>query len=136
MICVGQSKMRWILPGLPIACLILGALPNSVVMHFDRSPEYGGSFESFYSYLSLMPLGYGNLGPMLTMALCVVLAVMCIWNAFRPDVVRQRYTALVALVALAASCMNLLFREMTGIGYTISAMLLILLSIQIVINHK
>lgn len=114
----------WLLPLLPAAVLALGAVPDSVVMHFAN--YQGDPYEQFYSYFSLMPLGYGNWGPMLTMALSAVLLAVCIWNAVKPSRPRQRLTALLALVALMASLLNLLFQEMTAIGWIISLLLALL----------
>ncbi len=115
---------RWFLPLLPAAVLALGALPNSVVMYFAR--YQGDRYEQFYSFYSLMPLGYGNWGPMLTMALSAVLLVACLWNAVKPSRPRERLTALLAFVALLASLLNLLFHEMTPIGWIISLLLALL----------
>ncbi len=117
----------WLLPLLPVAVLALGALPNSVSMRFAN--YQGEPYVRFYSFYSLMPLGYGNWGPMLTMALSSVLLAVCIWNAIKPSRPRLKLTALLALIALLASLLNLLFQEMTPIGWIISLLLALLMGL-------
>lgn len=118
---------RWLLTLPPAAVLALGALPNSVVMHFAR--YQGDRYDQFYSFYSLMPLGYGNCGPMLTMVLSAILLLACLWNVIKPSRPRLRMTALLALVALLASLLNLLFQEMTPIGWIISLLLALLMGL-------
>lgn len=123
-----MSRLKgWLLALLPAAVLALGALPNSVVMRFAN--YQGEPYMRFYPYYSLMPLGYGNWGPMLTMVLSAVLLLACLWNAIKPSRPRQKLTALLALVALLASLLNLLFQEMTPIGWIISLLLALLMGL-------
>lgn len=131
-----KRSIRWIFPVFPAAVMLLGAVPQSIVMRFMRDPALGGMYLHYCSYYDPITLSYGNMGPILTMALAAVLMVMTVWNSIRPNLPRQRYTALVAGVAAAASALNLLFREMTAYGWIISALLLSLTVLQTVYNHK
>ena len=49
---------------LPLATLILELLPNGVVLNF-ANPE-GEPWRRTYSYFSLTPFGYANVGPFIT----------------------------------------------------------------------
>ena len=84
------------------AALILELLPWGAVLRFGRLAEDGtiGTFRETYSYFSLMPLGYGNLFPMLTGILTAVLLLLALlqlrWQSGR------RGNALFVLDILAA----------------------------------
>lgn len=130
-----QKAARWLFPVFPLLCMILGALPESIVMHFGAPPEIGGSHVFYCNYYDMMVLGYGNMGPILTMGLCLILIILCIINAKTDNRVSCSYASLVEAVAFLASLMNLLFREMTAIGYVISALLLIMTVLQVGYNN-
>lgn len=119
-----MKKALWFFPLLPLAVLLLGSLPRAVVMNF--ASYQGEPYQVYCSCYSTLPLGYGNWGPVLTMLLSAVLLVLSGWNALRPDGSRQRMTALIAFVAVLASLLNLLFQEMTLIGWGITGLLVLL----------
>lgn len=131
-----KESFRWLFPLFPAAVLVLGAIPKAVVMRFMRDPALGGEFLHYCSYYDLLPFGYGNMGPLLTMGLSAILTVISGWNAIRPNLLRQRYTVLIAGAAFVASLLNILFREMTVYGYSISALLLVMTLAQILYNRK
>ena len=110
---------------LPIAVLILGAVPTSQVMKFvvPGQPE---EFRLFYdSYYSAVHAEFGNWCGLLTMGLAgVLLAVysfLSMWNYIPLRLVAP----LIGCAATAASLINVLYGSMTGIGWWISGLLLL-----------
>lgn len=67
-------KRRWICLLLPILTIVLELLPYGAVCNFG-SPN-GAVTRETYSYFSLVPFGYANVGPMITAVLsCIVLVI-------------------------------------------------------------
>ena len=74
-----MQKKKWLLLALPLAALVLEALPFGAVLNF-ASPEEPMSVRKTFSYFSLTPFGYANFGPFLTALLTVALtAAVLIW---------------------------------------------------------
>lgn len=86
---------------LPLAALVLEAMPFSAVMIFavqgdDGAIEY---IRRTTSYFSLTPFGYANFGPLLTALLSCLLLALTVWLCVRPGT--GIYKAVLTVNALA-----------------------------------
>lgn len=86
---------------LPLAALVLEAMPFSAVMIFavqgdDGAIEY---IRRTTSYFSLTPFGYADFGPLLTALLSCLLLALTVWLCVRPGT--GIYKAVLTLNALA-----------------------------------
>lgn len=108
---------------LPLIALILELLPYGVVLNF-ANPE-GEPWRRTYSYFSMMPFGYANIGPLITAILTCVLLVLVVVYLFKPRKGLNTAILNVAGFATAASIMSLMFGfdYITVIGVIITALL-------------
>ena len=111
---------------LSVFCLtvfILELLPYGVVLNF-ANPE-GEPWRRTYSYFSMMPFGYANIGPLITAILTCVLLVLVVVYLFKPRKGLNTAILNVAGFATAASIMPLMFGfdYITVIGVIITALL-------------
>ncbi len=108
---------------LPLFALILELLPYGVVLNF-ANPE-GEPWRRTYSYFSMMPFGYANIGPLITAILTCVLLVLVVVYLFKPRKGLNTAILNVAGFATAASIMPLMFGfdYITVIGVIITVLL-------------
>ena len=108
---------------LPLATLILELLPNGVVLNF-ANPE-GEPWRRTYSYFSLTPFGYANVGPFITAILTCILLVLVAVYLFKPRNGLNTAILNVSGFATAASLMPLMFGfdYITVIGVIINLLL-------------
>ena len=108
---------------LPLATLILELLPNGVVLNF-ANPE-GEPWRRTYSYFSLTPFGYANVGPFITATLTCILLVLVVIYLFKPRNGLNTAILNVSGFATAASLMPLMFGfdYITVIGVIITLLL-------------
>lgn len=108
---------------LPLATLILELLPNGVVLNF-ANPE-GEPWRRTYSYFSLTPFGYANVGPFITAILTCILLVLVAIYLFKPRNGLNTAILNVSGFATAASLMPLMFGfdYITVIGVIITLLL-------------
>jgi len=108
---------------LPLATLILELLPNGVVLNF-ANPE-GEPWRRTYSYFSLTPFGYANVGPFITAILTCFLLVLVAVYLFKPRNGLNTAILNVSGFATAASLMPLMFGfdYITVIGVIITLLL-------------
>ena len=108
---------------LPLATLILELLPNGVVLNF-ANPE-GEPWRRTYSYFSLTPFGYANVGPFITAILTCILLVLVAVYLFKPRNGLNTAILNVSGFATAASLMPLMFGfdYLTVIGVIITLLL-------------
>lgn len=108
---------------LPLATLILELLPNGVVLNF-ANPE-GEPWRRTYSYFSLTPFGYANVGPFITAILTCILLVLVVIYLFKPRNGLNTAILNVSGFATAASLMPLMFGfdYITVIGVIITLLL-------------
>ena len=108
---------------LPLVALIFELLPYGVVLNF-ANPE-GEPWRRTYSYFSMMPFGYANIGPLITAILTCVLLVLVVVYLFKPRKGLNTAILNVAGFATAASIMPLMFGfdYITVIGVIITALL-------------
>ena len=109
---------------LPAAVLILCALPNAQVLEFAVPGQAGEVHRFYYSYYSAAPAAYGNLSGLLTVGLSAVLLGVYGMLLVRPYSPARLAAPLIGCGAVAASVINVLFGCMTGIGWCISALLM------------
>ena len=110
---------------LPATAMILGAVPTAQVLEFAVPGQESEVHRFFYSYYSVAPAAYGNLCGLLTMVLAVVLFGVYGLLLVREYSPVRLASPLIGCAATAASVINVLFDCMTGIGWCISALLLI-----------
>lgn len=115
-----------------VGILVLEALPWSAVLNF-ANPE-GTPFHRTYSYFSMMPFGYGNVGPLITAVLTCALVLLEFWNFKKPV---GKVMAVVSCIAVVASVLPLLFgfEYMSVLGYCIWAGL-VLNTCLLIVDHK
>lgn len=94
-----MKKLRLLV--LPLAALVLEAMPFSAVMIFavqgdDGAIEY---IRRTTSYFSLTPFGYADFGPLLTALLSCLLLALTVWLCVRPGT--GIYKAVLTVNALA-----------------------------------
>lgn len=108
---------------LPLATLILELLLNGVVLNF-ANPE-GEPWRRTYSYFSLTPFGYANVGPFITAILTCILLVLVAVYLFKPRNGLNTAILNVSGFATAASLMPLMFGfdYITVIGVIITLLL-------------
>ena len=92
---------------LPLVTLILELLPNGVVLNF-ANPE-GEPWRRTYSYFSLTPFGYANVGPFITAILTCILLVLVAVYLLKPRNGLNTAILNVSGFATAASLMPLMF---------------------------
>ena len=108
---------------LPLVALTLELLPYGVVLNF-ANPD-GEPWRRTYSYFSMMPFGYANIGPLITAILTCVLLVLVVIYLFKPRKGLNSAILNVAGFATAASLMPLMF----GFDYiTVIGVIITLLS--------
>ena len=109
---------------LSVIAVILEALPYGAVMLW-ANPD-GEPWRRTYSYFDLIPFGYANFGPFITVILTCVLAVLCILFMFRDTSELCKAIFIVACAASAISFAPLLLgvEYFSGVGALISAALL------------
>ena len=108
---------------LPLATLIFELLPNGVVLNFVN-PE-GEPWRRTYSYFSLTPFGYANVGPFITAILTCILLVLVAVYLLKPRNGLNTAILNVSGFATAASLMPLMFGfdYITVIGVIITLLL-------------
>lgn len=108
---------------LPLATLIFELLPNGVVLNF-ANPE-GEPWRRTYSYFSLTPFGYANVGPFITAILTCILLVLVAVYLLKPRNGLNTAILNVSGFATAASLMPLMFGfdYITVIGVIITLLL-------------
>ena len=115
-----NSRLTVLIP--PLLALVLELLPWGTVMYF--SDPALGSYRNVYSYFSLVPFGYANVGPFFTaLATCVLLVLLILYaiKGKRP----------VLLAALVVSCIAFLVSltamlyGVTVVGVLITATLVV-----------
>ena len=108
---------------LPLATLIFERLPNGVVLNF-ANPE-GEPWRRTYSYFSLTPFGYANVGPFITAILTCILLVLVAVYLLKPRNGLNTAILNVSGLATAASLMPLMFGfdYITVIGVIITLLL-------------
>lgn len=111
------------LPLLPLLALILECLPMGVAMNFMGDPAVGDTFTEYVSYFSLLPVGYGNVFPMLTGAVTAVLLIVAVIHLFRPGDKLMKWLGHLAKAALIVNIVQLFFSSMTAIGWLVFCLL-------------
>lgn len=96
-----MKKTRFLPLICPAAVLILELLPWGAVLNFAQ-PE-GEPICETYSYFSLMPFGYANFWPLITVVLSCALLMLSVWVTVRPSARALRIGANLSAVAMMTS---------------------------------
>ena len=111
------------LPVLPLLTLILECLPIGVAMKFMGDPAVGESIVEYTSYFSLLPVGYGNVFPMLTGAITAVLLIVAVIHLCRPGEKLQKWLDRLDKAALITNIVQVFFGSMTAVGWLVFCLL-------------
>lgn len=120
-----MKKGRFIGLIAPAAALIMAILPYGAVLNFI-SPD-GEPCRHTYSYFSLTPLGYANVGPFLTAILtCILLITAIIYFAAKKKTA-IKLSAILSCAAFATSLLPLFLgiEFFSAVGAAISLSMLI-----------
>ena len=111
------------LPVLPLLTLVLECLPVGVAMSFMGDPAVGDAFTEYVSYFSLLPVGYGNVFPMLTGVITAVLLVVAVIHLCRPGDKLRKWLEQLSKAALITNVLQLIFSSMTAVGWLVFCLL-------------
>ena len=103
---------------LPVAALGFCFLPDGVKMVFAPTPETRSV--SYYPYWHMLPVGYGQFAPMLTMIAAAVLVVLAAVGLRKNTLAAVKA---VSAVAFVLSVLPVAFESYTAVGAGISALL-------------
>lgn len=122
-----KKRLCWLIG--PAVALVLELLPWGAVLNFMRPATDGsiGRFRETYSYFSLMPMGYGNFGPILTAILTCLLLPVTVLYIIRGTAPWKKAMCAIAALAMLASLYPLLL----GFSYYSFTALLISVSLGI-----
>ena len=115
--------------------IILEALPFGAVCNF-ATPEK--TIRQTFSYFSLTPYGYANIGPFITACLtCILLLLSVLMFTKLPDRIRKIASA-ISCISVVTSFMPLFFGidYYSVVGGFISAMMIIQLVILMIIKKR
>ncbi len=112
---------KWLCIFLPVAVLLIAAHPQAVKIHY--ADPTAGAHDVGYSYYTA-PLEFGNLCPLTTILLAVVLVFLGAWTAFWENKFLRKMMLVTAIIAAAASLVNILYGSMTFLGTVITALLI------------
>ena len=105
-------KKRLLLLIAPVIALILECLPYGVILKFADAPD--STFTVTYSYFSLTPFGWANLGPLPAAALTCVVILLTLIYVFAP---KQGLAAAAAGLSIFAGLLSVLAAIMFGLEY-------------------
>ena len=108
---------------LPVAAVVLTALPNCVMMKF-AAPYPEPAYIEYCSGFSVLPVGYGIWGPMLAGVTSCALAIMAVVQLLYGSRKLCGWILGATVFGLVMSLTPMLFGMMTVIGWCISALLL------------
>ncbi len=116
--------------------LILELLPFGVLMRF-ANPE-GEPHRSLHSYFSLLPYGYGNVGPLITAVLSCLLILLCVIGLWKGGRGLNTAIAVIAALATVLSCGPLMFglQNFTLVGGGITLCLTAVLVLSLWMNRR
>ena len=112
-----DRKKAVILLMLSAAALALTFYPQGVVMNFMG--ENGEKFPFYYPYWSLMPMGYGNWGPLITAAGVAAAAVCAAVQVFIKKGNLMKWIRNFGITAILGGGINCLLGGMTIYGIVI-----------------
>ena len=127
---------------LPIIALILELLPYGVALHSAHPLQDGTLYHSrlTYSYFSLIPYGYANVGPFFTAILtCVVLLLLVIFCITRKTVflkISLCLTGAAAITSVLPLGLDLRFYSVLGAAITVVLLAAFLYMLWIVIKKR
>lgn len=112
-----MKKRAYTLLILPVAAILLEALPYGVVLNFaDMTTTYRRT----YAYFSLIPYGYANFGPLIAAVLtCIVLLLVVILLAKKKENLCIGIVALSGLAAAASLMGNVMGFSIAGLLITL-----------------
>lgn len=108
---------------LPLAVLLLALHPQGIKIHY--ADPTAGAHDVFYPYYSAMAMRFGNLGPAVTLILSGLLVMLGILTAGKENIFLRKMMLVTAVVAVAASLINILYGSMTFIGGSITVLLVL-----------
>ena len=111
------------LPVLPLLALVLECLPVGVAMNFMGDPAVGDTFTEYVSFFSLLPVGYGNVFPLLTGVITAVLLIVAVVHLYKPGEKLQKWLDRLTKAALITNVAQLFFSSMTAVSWLVFCVL-------------
>lgn len=109
-----------------LIAIVMMALPFGVAMTFAPSPTE--RVTHYYSYLSLMPIGYGNWFPFITMSLSIMVALLMVLDIKKP---MRKIIKILLIITLLTSLLSwMLFNAFSVIGLAVFIFLAVALILQ------
>lgn len=126
-------KKRFLYLILPIITLILEILPYGAVLNFARPATDGsiGHFRELYSYFDLMPFGYANFAPFITVIIsCLVfllVAIYCVKGNIRVAAKARNILYVAAVMSLGPLVLGVRYFSAVGGFITLTLIVELLL---------
>lgn len=122
------TKRKILLVLLPVLTLLMGFVPGAVRMRWQTNTEI---IYTYHSYADLLPVGYANFTPLLTLILTGILLILFLFWLY----LDEGWTAVRILTVLAAGMAGVSFiLNLTGTGYfsAVGLVIFVLLAIQLI----
>lgn len=129
-------KRKILIVLLPILTILMGFMPNAIRMRWQTSTEI---LYTYHAYASLLPTGYANFAPILTILLAgILLIVLLFWLYLEegwPAV--QVLSALASGMSICAFLVNLISADyFSAVGLIISILLAVQLVTVFITKHN
>lgn len=116
-----------------LMAIILMATPFGVAMTFATSPTE--RVTDYFSYFSMMPLGYGNWFPMIIAILSIIAFVLLIIGANKTKI--KRTVQVLLSICIAASALSwIIFSSFSIVGACVMVIHIVVLALQILQNNS
>ena len=123
---------------LPIIALIMEIIPYGVKLVFSDGPE--NNFKKYvytYSFFHLMPLAYGNWGPLITGILTVAIIILAVIWIIRKKNKWPKSIIVLSILAFCTSLWIFIFKEAyTWVSWIISFLLIAEVPVGIIIGKQ
>ena len=121
-------KKRSFLLIFPVIAILLGLLPQSVVMNFaDYDAETGNVniIKKYFSYFDMTPFGYGDFFPLMTAILTCAVTLLALIYMFTGRYALLNIMIGTCIAAAIVSVLPVLLKSYTLIGLGITLLLVI-----------
>lgn len=111
-----------------IISIILMAMPSGIAMTFASGPNE--RITSYFSYFDLMPLGYGNWFPIITVILSFVVLLLLLAGIKKPNKGRKAVQVCLTICIISSLLSWVVFSTFTIIGVFVASLHLIVFILQ------
>ncbi len=121
-------KKRSFLLIFPVLAILLGLIPQSVVMNFaDYDAETGNVniIKKYFSYFDMTPFGYGDIFPLICAVLICIILLLALIYMFTGRYALLNIMSATCIAAAIVSVLPVLLKSYTLIGLGITLLLVI-----------